>query len=335
MPRVDGRPAASERIASPRNHTTRAEAEAAVEHARVLASLGCPVFVARPALDRRTGAWDPGWGHGGSGYWLPEGWEGSEADPAALDAWRFGDALGMVTGHALDVLDVDPRNGGDADLAELGRLGLTPTAYAKAATPSGGLHLFTAPHGVRKTKRGGLDLQAGDAEGQGRGFVWIAPTVRRSKVDGQVRPYTWTTPPSGSPVGRSDDRATARVEWFHAAPEGEQASTPERPWQGPSEAWLDARRGRRLSAEVWGEVLPYYEGAPLRGHHRMLKLQARLVLLGSEGHGGVPEALELARAAWMATPHGPGDDPAEEWDVALARAVARYGGSEGQEGRSW
>lgn len=188
MPRLDGKPTAGERIHSPRHYVSREEAEAGLTEARRLIQLGCAVFVARPARDRSTLSWDPSWGHGGSGYWLPEDWESTPVSPSTLDRYQYGDALGLVTGHALDVLDVDPRNGGDDDLHEPERLGLVPTAYAKAATPSGGVHLFTAPHGVRKTKRGGLDLQAGDAEGQGRGFVWIAPTVRRSKVSQQMLP---------------------------------------------------------------------------------------------------------------------------------------------------
>src|SRR6185312_2457672 len=68
-------------------------------------------------------------------------------------------------------------------------------------TPSGGDHWLLAPTGLRKATGAtggflaGLDLQAGAADGQGRGFVWIAPTVRRSKVDGELRAYEWVTEP--------------------------------------------------------------------------------------------------------------------------------------------
>lgn len=191
MPRLDGGQTASERLHSPRHYLTREDANAGLEVAADIIRLGCPVGIARPALDRRTGEWDPNWGHGGSGYWVTEGWEDTPLDLRTLDRWRYGDGLFMVTGHTFDVIDVDPRNGGDDDLAQLVELGIIPTVYARALTPSGGEHMFIAATGARKTKRGGIDLQAGDADGQGRGFVWIAPTVRRSKVSGQVSPYVW------------------------------------------------------------------------------------------------------------------------------------------------
>lgn len=326
MPRLDGQPAAGDRLHSPRRYLSRDEADAALAEAHRLIQLGCAVFIARPARDRRTLHWDANWGHGGSGYWLPEDWESTPVSLSTLDRYQYGDALGLVTGHALDVLDVDPRNGGDADLAQLAELGLVPTAYAKAATPSGGVHLFTAPHRVRKTKRGGLDLQAGDAQGQGRGFVWIAPTVRRSKVDQQIRPYVWAEPLTQHGVGRRDDTATALVEWFHATTP-KILPTPERRWSGDSETWLTAHTtGQTLSHAVTRAVKPFIDGEPFDGHHRMLKFQIHLVRLAAEGHNGVPEALAFARQVWLATPHSSDEDPAQEWDVALDHAIHKYGG---------
>lgn len=327
MPRLDGKPTAGERIHSPRHYISREDADTALAEARRLVRLGCAVFVARPARDRRTLGWDPSWGHGGSGYWLPEDWESTPVDPGTLDRYQYGDALGMVTGHAFDVLDVDPRNGGDDDLRELERLGLVPTAYAKAATPSGGVHLFTAPHRVRKTKRGGLDLQAGDARGNGRGFVWIAPTVRRSKVSQQIQPYVWIETVTKQPVGRPDDTATALVEWFRA---GRPTTTPtaEQRWPGGSEEWLAAHTtGKTLSRAVARAVQPFINGEPFDGHHRMLKFQIHLVRLAAEGHNGVPEALAFARQVWLDTPHTSNEDPAQEWDAALDRAIHKYGGT--------
>lgn len=327
MPRLDGQPTASERMHSPRQYVTRALANLGLEQARRLIRLGCPVFVARPALDRRSGEWDPSWGHGGSGYWLPEDWERTPANLGTLDRYRWGDALGMVTGHALDVLDVDPRNGGDDDLAQLVELGLVPTAYGKAATPSGGVHLFTAPHGVRKTKRGGLDLQAGDAEGQGRGFVWIAPTVRRSKVSGQISPYVWTESLTKQGVGLPDDSATALVEWFHAV-EPTTSTADLHHWSGDTEAWLTAHTtGKTLTPAVTKAIQPFIDGEPFDGHQRLIKFQVHLVRLAAEGHNGVPEALAFARQVWLATPHTSEEDPAREWDVALDHAIHKYGGT--------
>lgn len=327
MPRLDGQPTAGERIHSPRQYLTRAEADAGLVQARRLIRLGCAIFVARPARDRSTLHWDASWGHGGSGYWLPEDWESTPVSLGTLDRYQYGDALGLVTGHALDVLDIDPRNGGDADLAQLAALGLVPTAYAKAATPSGGEHLFIAPTGVRKTKRGGLDLQAGDADGQGRGFVWIAPTVRRSKVSGQVRAYRWVEPLTSAGVGSPDDSVGALIEWFHAA-KPTTSTADEHHWSGDSDAWLATHTtGKTLTPAVTRTVQPFIDGEPFDGHHRMLKLQVRLVRLAAEGHNGVPEALAFARQVWLATPHTSDEDPAQEWDAALDHAIHKYGGS--------
>lgn len=324
MPRLDGQPTAGERIHSPRQYITQEEADAGLDQARRLIRLGCAVFVARPARDRNTLHWDASWGHGGSGYWLPEDWESTPVNLGTLDRYQYGDALGLVTGHALDVLDIDPRNGGDTDLIQLVQLGLVPTAYAKAATPSGGEHLFIAPTGERKTKRGGLDLQAGDADGQGRGFVWIAPTVRRSKVSGQVRTYRWVEPLTEQGVGRPDDTATALVEWFHAA-KPTTSTADEHHWSGDSDAWLAAHTtGKTLTPAVTRAVQPFIDGEPFDGHHRMLKLQIHLVRLAAEGHNGVPEALTFARQVW---PHTSDEDPAQEWDVALDHAIHKYGGN--------
>lgn len=327
MPRLDGKPSAGDNIHSPRQYISRLDADAGLAQARRLIRLGCAVFVARPARDRSTLHWDASWGHGGSGYWLPEDWESTPVSLGTLDRYQYGDALGLVTGHALDVLDVDPRNGGDDDFAKLVELGLVPTAYAVAATPSGGVHLFTAPHGVRKTKRGGLDLQAGDVEGNGRGFVWIAPTVRRSKVSGQVQAYRWVQPLTQQGVGRPDDSATALVEWFHAV-EPTTSTAAEHHWNGDTDAWLAAHTtGKTLSPAVVRAVQPFIDGEPFDGHHRMLKFQIHLVRLAAEGHNGVPEALTFARQVWLDTPHTSEEDPAQEWDTALDRAIHKYGGT--------
>lgn len=190
MPRLDGRPPASERMHLSRHYVTEVDADHALRVAADLIRLGAPVGLARPATFP-GGDWNPTGGIGNSGHWVSRDWEQIEPDPAVLRRYRRGDGLFMVTGHTFDVIDIDPRNGGDESYAELIRLGLVPKVYARAATPSGGEHLFIAATGARKTNRGGIDLQAGDAQGHGRGFVWIAPTVRRSKVDGVIRPYVW------------------------------------------------------------------------------------------------------------------------------------------------
>lgn len=172
---------------------------AALEVARRLIALRVPVFAAPPALDE-DGNWNPTGGV--DGYWLPPEWQRTVPTLNWLDptvpgfedkAWRPGWALCAVAGVRFDVLDTDPRNGGDASRARLVALGLLPTVYAVATTPSGGTHELIAPLGIG-SKTGflpGLDLKGGKAGGSSRGFVFIAPTMKASKVSGEIRPYVW------------------------------------------------------------------------------------------------------------------------------------------------
>lgn len=176
----------------------------ALDVAPALIAAGVPVFAARP--DEQGGVWRPDGGHGGCGYWLPPCWEKTVPTLNWLDptvpgyegkAWRPGWALGAVMGHGLDLLDVDPRNGGDASRAELVAAGRWPTVYAVADTPSGGTHEFVASLGVSSLDNlmPGLDVKAGLPNGKGRGFAFIAPTVKAHKVTGVLSTYRWRVEP--------------------------------------------------------------------------------------------------------------------------------------------
>lgn len=172
-----------------------------LEVARRLMAMGVPVFAAAPALDA-DGNWDPDGGVGG--YRLPPAWQKMVPTTNWLDptvpgfetkAWRPGWALAAVMGVKVDCLDTDPRNGGDASRARLVEDGLLPTVYAAATTPSGGTHELIAPLGLG-SKTGflpGLDLKGGKADATSRGFIFIAPTMKASKVTGEIRRYVWTT----------------------------------------------------------------------------------------------------------------------------------------------
>jgi hypothetical protein len=176
--------------------STSAEATA-LSVARDLINAGIPVFVAKPALDK-DGNWNPKGGHNGCGYWLPKEWQKTEPDLHKLDDYRPGKALGMVCGHKVDGLDFDPRNGGDESRTALDVEGTMPRVYGRAATPSGGTHELVAPLGVHSLDNKvlpGLDVKSGAADGKGRGFLFIAPTKKRSKVDGTIGQYRWTEPP--------------------------------------------------------------------------------------------------------------------------------------------
>lgn len=170
--------------------------------ARRLVAAGVPVFAAPPG-----GTVD--------GYQLPTGWQGIRADPKRLDVWRPGWALAAVCGHGLDVVDVDPRNGGDEALAGLLAAGILPRAYAIVTTPRGGKHIYVASLGVGKTKRDGIDLQAGTGvvgpNGKtDRGFVWLPPTARHGGtyevLDDSLDTY-----------GQDDASGARLLAWFREA----------------------------------------------------------------------------------------------------------------------
>lgn len=174
-----------------------AEVEEALTVGGALIRAGVPLFVARPATDM-SGTWVPTGGTGGCGYWLPRGWQESVPDLEVLDQWRPGDALAAVMGHEFDVIDIDPRNGGDKSREVLQPRGFWPSAFGVAATPSGGTHEFIAPLrvGSRDALMPGIDVKGGKSDGSSRGFVFIAPTVKRSKTTDEMVAYRWITPPN-------------------------------------------------------------------------------------------------------------------------------------------
>jgi hypothetical protein len=168
-----------------------AEDRQALDVARAMAAAGIPVFVAYP---------DPG---NPIGYRLSKSWQTTSANPAYVNAWKPGMALCAVMGHGLDLVDVDPRNGGQLPALD----GILPGVIGEAESPSGGTHLFVPSMGVR-SRDGvlpGIDVKAGDHDGQGRGFAFIAPTVRKSKVTGQPGAYRWTRPPDLARLDTGDD----------------------------------------------------------------------------------------------------------------------------------
>lgn len=172
------------------------EHKADLEIARYLAENGVPIFLAKMAT-RDDGGWDASGGSGGTGYKIPVGWQNTVADPSVIDEWEPGMAVCAVMGHTVDLFDVDPRSGGELSFAKLTTEGIRPKSYGRQTTPSGGSHDFIASLGIRSRDKilPGIDIKAGDADGNGRGFAFLAPTKKRSKVDGVTAYYQWATPP--------------------------------------------------------------------------------------------------------------------------------------------
>ena len=199
------------------------EQDLALTVARRLVSAGVPVFAAPPDPSTSTG------------FRLPIAWETQRPQAEQVDRWQPGWALCAVMGHRLDLLDVDPRNGGDATRNGLVGAGLWPTVYAAATTPSGGTHDFVAPLrvGSRDAVRDGLDIKGGTPDGTGRGFAFIAPTVKASKVTGELVAYRWTLEPGEMPDA-GDDTGEALAEMVRAA-KGKRPDRPGAPGERP--AW--------------------------------------------------------------------------------------------------
>lgn len=173
-----------------------------------MAAAGIPVFVAKPNPYR------PG------EHFYPASWQEAVPDPAVVDEWQEGWGIAAVGGVGPgDFLDIDPRSGGDLSARELQETGDWPLTFGTQATPSGGTHELITTLGMGK-KTGfmpGIDLQGGlvDPDGEGRthrAFVWIAPTVRKSKVDGELRAYRWVQPPMLELLAEAVESGDGRIE---------------------------------------------------------------------------------------------------------------------------
>ena len=201
--------------------TSGQEVEQALHVARRLIEAGIPVFAAEP--------------DGKGGHLLPAKWQLTVPSMMWIEKWRPGWGLGAVGGHAGDFLDEDPRHGGDESVAELLALSQMPRAYGVAETPSGGRHYLIAPlHEGRMSRvMPGLDYQGGRPDGTGRAFVWIAPTVRASKVTGEMVAYRWTQEPDLEWLAEGGDESgvmvAARVHAARARKTSEERAADTRP----------------------------------------------------------------------------------------------------------
>lgn len=116
---------------------------------------------------------------------------------------------------------------------------------------------------------------------------------------------------------------TRLPEAFH----GQVSDTEQHVFHGRVAEWLAERSGFSPAQRV-RTVVREVEREEFRGHENMLRKQLRLVHLGREGHGGVPEALGELREMWLAAEHGRSEDPAQEWQTALVRAIRNHGGED-------
>ncbi len=255
------------------------EQREALRIARTLIDAGIPVFAAAPCPDGCKTQ-----GHARTEYHLPRAWEKIGPSVKQLERWKPGWALAAIGGWAGDWLDSDWHHGGDVSEKELGAQGLWPRVFAEADTPSGGKHYLISPLHERETNgfRPGIDYQGGDKDGEGRAFVWIAPTVKRSKnvadrLDDGTYPlgtYRWVVEPDSEMLAEwagSDDsgQAVRDIIVGKRLPQGipavqDRQSTPDSPLSTPSVFGMSSdvlraeRDGRRefTTERAWEFVQP-------------------------------------------------------------------------------
>lgn len=157
-----------------------------------------PVWSCREHGDCRCGRPNTDKGHSAGKHphrLAPHGHHDATTDEDAIRRWWEADpdaGIGIdVCRAGLVVLDIDPRNGGDATLGELERLQGPMRSAVTAATQGGGQHrLFVAPAGFRfpASVGPGLDLKT-------TGYICVEPT--RGPQGG----YCWLE--GRSPVGEA------------------------------------------------------------------------------------------------------------------------------------
>jgi P4 family phage/plasmid primase-like protien len=159
-------------------------------------------------------------------------------------------------GHVVDAIDVDPRNGGSLEALKEALGGEIPTVYGRASTPSGGEHYLVASMNVRTLQNAtlGVDIQAGNTEGVGRGFIFLAPTVRKSKEDGELRSYAWELDPDlGLLLLEEDDSGSPLRELVNQLHGPGKSLAAE--YDGPTYDDLDEDQQREASEHVAGHLV--------------------------------------------------------------------------------
>ncbi|GMM94843.1 bifunctional DNA primase/polymerase [Microbacterium sp. MTN4-26] len=212
-----------------------------------------------------------------------------DAHPDALPA--------VVAGPSgLAIVDLDVHDGKDGRAA-LSRLGHSLPATWMQDTPSGGSHAFyAAPDGI-EMPNGAADLfEAGSGidrrSGESYAVLYADPPAT---LDDVAAAPDWLLTASRS-AGKSDRAPSADETTFRA-----------RLHDGkPSKAV------RKALANVWPRDM---------SHSDMLDAVAALVMLGINGHRGVGDALDSARATY--SDGWPGAD--RQWDLAVAGSIRRLG----------
>jgi hypothetical protein len=136
------------------------------------------------------------------------GFKDATTNPRHIRGWwnKYPDSnIGLPTGHAFDVIDIDPPQGSHSYIELLAKenprtgKGPLPDCHGMVATASGGIHLYVKPTGKGNT----VGIAPGiDHRGLG-GYV-VAPP---STLGTRGRDWSWTVKPSPAITGVGDDDA--------------------------------------------------------------------------------------------------------------------------------
>lgn len=285
---------------------------------------------------------------GGPGeYHLPRHWQQIHPSHAQVDRWKPGWALAAIGGHAADFLDIDPRSGGLESEKELRHPAIAqfPRSFGQQETPSGGSHHLISATGERKCTgfMPGLDLQSGgpiDHNGTaGRGFVWIAPTVRASKAAdtlGELRAYRWVHEPDlealADFVGCDDtiEGIVARVHAKRPKPTDESVSRSAlaltsdafSPFATMSQVGQEGRTRAFTLIEAQDFVRPFLislQDAPIGEIEERCNAAAAVLSHFVPSHWGVDAGMRLLENALSRTAYDPAGPSA--WTVDKFRSV--------------
>lgn len=126
----------------------------------------------------------------------PPGWQRLGVEQARDDIvnYRPGtDTYAVVTGHGVDAIDVDTKNGAVVQREREAAESFGAVIVGINETPSGGAHLFVASTGIATAAKpvNGVDFRGGCMDGTGRGLIYL-PGAHRPKYRG--RDYAVRTP---------------------------------------------------------------------------------------------------------------------------------------------
>lgn len=117
----------------------------------------------------------------------PTGWMQAAPAMSIIDAYHPGHhTVAMVTGHVLDAIDVDTKNGATikAEIERATSCGVVILGID--ITPSGGAHLFVPSSGIGTSAKpaNGVDFRGGLPDGTSRGLIYL-PGSSRPKYPGK------------------------------------------------------------------------------------------------------------------------------------------------------